>query len=91
MDPLVLDPLVHPSMEASEVKRRTGFCSALDLIAYVLIFCNVDLLAGTALVRRTLTAGMNLAGTTSAAAETLRGTASAGTASVVGRRGQPWQ
>ena len=38
-----MDPLVHRSMEASEVKRRTGFCSVSDLIAYVLTICNGDL------------------------------------------------
>ena len=37
------DPLVNPSMRASEVKRRTGFSSSLDLIAYVVTICNGDL------------------------------------------------
>ena len=36
------DPLVHPSMKASEVKRRTGFSSSLHLIAYIITICNGD-------------------------------------------------
>jgi len=35
-------PLVTPSIESSEVKRRTGFGSALELIAYVVTVCNGD-------------------------------------------------
>ena len=35
-------PLVRPSLGSSEVKRRTGFGSALELIAYVVTVCNGD-------------------------------------------------
>ena len=34
------DPLVDPTIKASEVKRRTGFASSLDMIAYVITICN---------------------------------------------------
>ena len=39
-----MEPLVRPStIKASEVKRRTGFSSVLDLITYVITICNGDL------------------------------------------------
>jgi hypothetical protein len=35
-------PTVLPSMAASEVKRRTGFCDVSTLLAYVIVVCNGD-------------------------------------------------
>ena len=35
-------PLVLPEMESSKVKRRTGFSSSVDMIAYIVTICNGD-------------------------------------------------
>jgi hypothetical protein len=35
-------PTVLPTMDCSEVKRRTGFCNVSTLLAYVIVVCNGD-------------------------------------------------
>ena len=35
-------PKVLPTIEQSEVKRRTGFASSVEMIAYIITACNGD-------------------------------------------------